>query len=71
MKGRSRRWALSCELEMSSTLRTRRVSASLMISIMARADLASSRDQALTSYHLSCAIIRRVALLWKSAGLQV
>ena len=58
-------------LEISSTLRIFFVSASLDISIMERADFASSRDQALTSYQRLFLISRPVAFLWKAADSQV
>ena len=71
MNGSSSLSALSAELEISSTLRIFFVSASLDISIMERADFASSRDQALTSYQRLFLIIRPVAFLWKAADSHV
>jgi hypothetical protein len=71
MNGSSSLSALSAELEISSTLRIFFVSASLDISIMERADFASSRDQALTSYQRLFLISRPVAFLWKAADSQV
>ena len=68
MKGSRSLWALSCELEISSTLRTFPVIASFEISIMDRADFASSRDHARTSYHRLFLANLLVAFLWKSAA---
>lgn len=59
---------MSCELEISSTLRIFLVIASFEISIMDRADFASSRDHARTSYHRLFLVNLLVAFLWKSAA---